>query len=80
MNHGSTGKYLNHGVDSAHGHLLDHNDVWQDGGVLVDLGASGWSAYFTAFTKQLVPTDDRGNPAPNGHQISEADEGSLAGR
>jgi uncharacterized protein YukJ len=81
MNQGSKGRYLNHGQDhDAHGRLIDHNEVWQDGAVLVDLGDAGWRAYFTAFTKQFVPTDDRGNPTPGAHQISEADEGSLAGQ
>jgi uncharacterized protein YukJ len=81
MNQGSKGKFLNHGKDhDAHGKLIDHNDAWQDGAVLVDLGDAGWTAYFTAFTKQFVPTDDRGNPVAGGHQIEAADEGSLAGQ
>jgi uncharacterized protein YukJ len=81
MNQGSKGnKYFNHGVDFAHGHLIDHNDIWQDGAVLVDLGQSGWSAYFTAFTQQLVPTDNQGNPGQGSHGITDADDGSLAGQ
>jgi uncharacterized protein YukJ len=81
MNQGSTGnKFANRGVDrNAHGKVIDHNDVWQDGAVLVDLGAEGWWAYFTAFTQQLVPTDDRGNPLAASHGITDADSGSLAG-
>jgi len=81
MNQGSKGnKYVNHGVDhDAHGRLIDHNDIWQDGAVLVDMGAAGWSAYFTAFTQQLVPTDNRGNPSPGSRGITDADDGSLSG-
>jgi uncharacterized protein YukJ len=64
MNQGSTGSFLNRGNDSN-----DHNDVWQDGAVLVDLGEPEWAGYFTAFTQQLVPTDDLGNPKKGGHSI-----------
>jgi uncharacterized protein YukJ len=81
MNQGSKGnKYVNRGEDyDPHGRLIDHNDVWQDGAVLVDLGPAGWSAYFTAFTQQFVPTDDMGNPARESHAITDADDVSLAG-
>ncbi len=72
MNQGSQGtQYFNNGDDSK-----DHNDIWQDGGVLVDLG-SQCAAYFAAFTKQLAPTDESGNPVPNAHQIDDTDPGSL---
>jgi uncharacterized protein YukJ len=72
MNQGSTGSFVNHGNDSN-----DHNDVWQDGAVVVDLGDGRVGAYFTAFTQQLVPTDDLGNPAADGHGITDADVGSA---
>jgi hypothetical protein len=75
MNQGSQGRFLNNGVDDHN----DHNDVWQEGAVLVDLGAEGWAGYFTAFTQQLVPTDKLGNPLANSHPISDSDPGSLAG-
>jgi uncharacterized protein YukJ len=65
MNQGSTGSFVNNGVDDHN----DHNDVWQDGAVLVDLGDPEWVGYFTAFTQQLVPTDDLGNPKTGGHSI-----------
>jgi uncharacterized protein YukJ len=65
MNQGSTGSFVNNGVDDHN----DHNDVWQDGAVLVDLGDPEWVGYFTAFTQQLVPTDDLGNPKQGGHSI-----------
>jgi uncharacterized protein YukJ len=65
MNQGSTGSFINNGVDDHN----DHNDVWQDGAVLVDFGDPEWVGYFTAFTKQLVPTDDLGNPKAGGHSI-----------
>jgi uncharacterized protein YukJ len=65
MNQGSTGSFVNNGVDDHN----DHNDIWQDGAVLVDLGQPEWAGYFTAFTQQLVPTDDLGNPKKGGHSI-----------
>ncbi len=74
MNQGSsTDDFINDGVDDHN----DHNDVWQDGAVLVDFGLSAWSAYFTAFTQQSVPTDKLGNPSPGGHGITQQDEGSI---
>ncbi|HTU25871.1 MAG TPA: DUF2278 family protein [Pirellulales bacterium] len=74
MNQGSSGRFVNHGDDSP----KDHNDVWQDGGVLVELGNGQWAGYFTAFQQELVPTNDRGNTSGAGHQIDVADENSLA--
>ena len=47
----------------------DHNDIWQDGAVLVDIGEPEWAAYFSAFNQQMVPTDDLGNPLPGGSTI-----------
>jgi uncharacterized protein YukJ len=73
MNQGSSGKFINNGVDDHN----DHNDVWQDGAVLVDMGNGDVAAYLTAFTQQLVPTNGLGNPKPNGHTITAADDGSL---
>lgn len=72
MNQGSTGSFLNRGDDHN-----DHNDIWQDGGVIVEMPGGTWAAYFTAFTQQAVPTDDMGNPKPGAHEIQEADDGSL---
>ena len=65
MNQGSTGSFLHRPDDDSN----DHNDVWQDGALLVDLGQPEWAAYFAAFNKQLVPTDDLGNPQPNAQTI-----------
>jgi len=65
LNQGSLRKYLHHPGDDSN----DHNDIWQDGAVIVDRGTSGWAAYFAAFTQQSVPTDDLGNPLPGGHSI-----------
>lgn len=65
MNQGSTGEFVHRPGDDRN----DHNDVWQDGAVLVDLGEPEWAAYFAAFTQQLVPTDDLGNPAPGAKPI-----------
>jgi uncharacterized protein YukJ len=75
MNQGSRGQFLNNGVDDHN----DHNDIWQDGAVLVNLGEEGWAAYFTAFTQQEVPTDKLGNPVDDSHPILDPDSGSLAG-
>lgn len=75
MNQGSRAPFLNDGVDDRN----DHNDVWQDGAVIVDLGQPELAAYFTAFTQQMVPTDTLGNPENNSHPVSIADDGSLAG-
>jgi len=75
MNQGSQSQhFLNNGRDDHN----DHNDIWQDGGVLVDLGQTLWAAYFTAFTQQLVPTDRLGNPVREGHEIVDSDDGTLA--
>jgi uncharacterized protein DUF2278 len=77
MNQGSGSEsFKNNGVDDHN----DHNDVWQDGAVLVDLGQDGWAGYFTAFTQQQVPTDKLGNPVAASHPILNTDPGSLAGR
>ena len=59
MNQGSSG---NHFLHKAGDDSTDHNDIWQDGALMVDLGANGWAAYFAAFQQQAVPTDDLGNP------------------
>jgi uncharacterized protein YukJ len=61
MNQGSTGSYIHRPGDDHN----DHNDIWQDGGLLVDLGQPEWAAYFSAFDQQLLPTDDDGNPEPD---------------
>jgi uncharacterized protein YukJ len=65
MNQGSTKGFIH----SAGNDSNDHNDIWQDGAVIVDLGESEWAAYFAAFTQQLVPTDELGNPAPGAEPI-----------
>jgi uncharacterized protein YukJ len=65
QNQGSTGGFINNGVDDHN----DHNDIWQDGAVLVDLGDEGWAGYFTAFTQQRVPTDNLGNPVARSHPV-----------
>jgi uncharacterized protein YukJ len=75
MNQGSTGSFLNNGHDDHN----DHNDIWQDGAVLVDFGDPEAAAYVTAFTQQLVPTDDLGNPVEDSHEIDDDDPGELAG-
>jgi hypothetical protein len=72
MNQGSQAPFLNSGDDHN-----DHNDVWQDGAVIVDLGDPQLAAYFTAFTQQLVPTDNLGNPTDASHPIGLPDDGSL---
>jgi uncharacterized protein YukJ len=73
MNQGSSGSFVNNGESDAN----DHNDIWQDGAVIVDLGDKV-AAYFTSFIQQLVPTDDLGNQAGSGHEIDISDEGSQS--
>ena len=74
MNQGSTGHhFLNEGNDDT-----DHNDVWQDGAILINFPNGTWTGYFTAFTQQIVPTDGEGNPVDGGHEINDSDPGSLA--
>jgi len=74
MNQGSRGGFVNNGRDDHN----DHNDVFQDGALLVDLGDGRWAGYFTAFTQQNVPTDDLGNPDRHGHPIDDSDPGTQA--
>ena len=73
MNQGSTGSFINTGS----GDRGDHDRTWEDGAVFVDLGAGKWAAYFTAFTQQMVPTDQLGNPVDDPHEIDVGDDGSL---
>ena len=65
LNQGSTKGFIHRPGDDSN----DHNDVWQDGAVLVDIGEPEWAAYFSAFNQQLVPTDDLGNPLPGSATI-----------
>ncbi len=66
MNQGSTGNEFLHreGNDKT-----DHNDVWQDGALIVDVKQPEWAAYFAAFDQQLVPTNDLGNPVEGAKPI-----------
>lgn len=73
MNQGSTGSFLNNGVDDHN----DHNDIWQDGALIVDFGEPQLAAYFPAFTQQMVPTDVLGNPQGQSHPLTIADDCSL---
>jgi uncharacterized protein YukJ len=66
MNQGSSGDHFLHREgDDSNG----HNDVWQDGALIVDLGQAGWAAYFAAFEQQAVPTDEFGNPKSGARTI-----------
>jgi uncharacterized protein YukJ len=65
MNQGSAGRFVHRDGDDSN----DHNDVWQDGAMFVDVGEPEWAAYFAAFNQQLVPTDDLGNPQPGAETI-----------
>ncbi len=71
MNQGSRGRFLNTGGNN------DHNEIWQDGAVIVDVKQPQFAAYFTAFTQQFVPTNSLGNPTRTAHPITDADDGSL---
>ena len=65
MNQGSTKGFIHRpGNDSN-----DHNDIWQDGALIVDISEPQWVSYFSAFNQQLVPTDNLGNPKPDGAPI-----------
>lgn len=66
MNQGSTSSFLHRPGDDSN----DHNDIWQDGAVVVNFGQDGWAAYFAAFQQQFVPTDDLGNPTSGSKPIS----------
>lgn len=65
MNQGSAKSFIHQPDDDSN----DHNDIWQDGAVIVDVGQAEWAAYFAAFNQQLVPTDDLGNPKPGAATI-----------
>jgi uncharacterized protein YukJ len=65
MNQGSTKGFIHRPGDDSN----DHNDIWQDGALIVDIGAPQWAGYFSAFNQQLVPTDELGNPRPDGAPI-----------
>ncbi len=65
MNQGSRDRYIHRAGDDRN----DHNDIWQDGALMLDLGVAGWVAYFSAFMQQTVPTDELGNPVSGGHTI-----------
>ena len=65
MNQGSRGGFIHHAGNDHN----DHNDIWQDGALMMDFGDGNFVAYFAAFTEQAVPTDDLGNPGPGSHTI-----------
>jgi uncharacterized protein YukJ len=65
LNQGSSKGFVHRPDDDSN----DHNDIWQDGAVMVDIGEPEWAAYFSAFNQQSVPTDDLGNPQPGGATI-----------
>jgi uncharacterized protein YukJ len=65
MNQGSTGGFVHRDGDDSN----DHNDIWQDGALLIHFGDAEWVAYFAAFDQQLVPTDDLGNATDDAKPI-----------
>jgi uncharacterized protein YukJ len=65
MNQGSRGRYIHRAGNDRN----DHDDIWQDGALMIDFGEGNWVAYFAAFTNQTVPTDELGNPLPGGHSV-----------
>ena len=65
LNQGSTKSFIHRPGDDSN----DHNDIWQDGAVMVNIGEPEWAAYFSAFNQQLVPTDELGNPLPGSATI-----------
>jgi uncharacterized protein YukJ len=66
MNQGSSGtSFLHKAGDDSN----DHNDIWQDGVLLVDAGGAQWTTYFAAFQRQRAPTGDLGNPLPDAEPV-----------
>jgi uncharacterized protein YukJ len=65
MNQGSRGRYIHQPGNDRN----DHNDIWQDGALMIDFGEGNWVAYFAAFTNQTIPADELGNPLPGGHTV-----------
>jgi len=65
MNQGSAKSFIHRPDNDSN----DHNDIWQDGAVLINSGEPEWIDYFAAFTQQLVPTDNLGNPLPDAKTI-----------
>jgi uncharacterized protein YukJ len=65
MNQGSRGRYIHRQGNDRN----DHDDIWQDGALMIDFGEGNWVAYFAAFTNQTIPTDGLGNPLPGGHSV-----------
>jgi uncharacterized protein YukJ len=65
LNQGSTSGFIHRPGDDSN----DHNDIWQDGAVMINAGEPEWAAYFSAFNQQFVPTDDLGNPLPGSATI-----------
>lgn len=66
MNQGSKGAFIHRPGDDSN----DHNDIWQDGALLVDVGEPQWALYVAAFDQQWVPTDDLGNPTTDSKPIA----------
>lgn len=66
MNQGSKGEFVHRQGNDKN----DHNDIWQDGALLVDLGQPQWVLYAAAFDQQYLPTDDLGNPTADSKPIS----------
>lgn len=67
MNQGSTGSYVRKSATQAG----DLNAAWEDGAVIFALPGDRWAAYFAAFEKQFLPTDDLGNPKPDSKPIAQ---------
>ncbi|MBN3814422.1 DUF2278 family protein [Paraburkholderia sp. Ac-20347] len=66
MNQGSKGEFIHRAGNDRN----DHNDIWQDGALLVDVGAPQWALYVAAFDQQYLPTDDLGNPTADSKPIA----------
>jgi uncharacterized protein YukJ len=69
MNQGSRKGFINKPDDPSNDRK-DHNDIWQDGAVIVQITDTQWIAYFAAFDQQWLPTDDDGNPEPGSKSVS----------
>ena len=58
MNQGSSGSFVNNSRDDHN----DHNDIWQDGAVVVDLGQPECAASFRRLRSKLFPPIISGIP------------------
>ena len=74
--------HTNGGVHNIHmnqgnppGQFFGDNGIHEDGGLIIQTGASTFAGIFLAFHTQLIPTNDHGAPLPGAKPIQPADGG-----